>query len=814
MGAFALLAARAGLLGRQLRRSPGFALTAVVTMALAVGVNVIAYGVLDALLVRGLPVPRAQELSFVQHARATEVTLSFPQYGDLRARNRSFAEMGAYSLSPVALGLHGHTEQRWATLATGSYFDVLGIRPYLGRFPTAADDRAGVRGNAYAVLSYDTWQQDFNSNPRIAGQAVLLSKHLFTVLGVAPPGFYGTERFVQPALWASLWHAPELGGSEIDSRASQSIWVIGRRKPGVSTAEAAADLNRIGEQLGREYPETDAKAKFALAEPGYVGNYFGPALREFLTGVMGLAALVLLAACANLGGLYAARAADRRREIAIRMALGSTKRRVAAGLLAESLLLALVGGALGCAVAQAALHALTNYRPPFDFPIAVAVDPGGRVYAFAAAASLIAGLLCGLVPAREAWRSDLHGVIKGGAGAPGRRWTLRDGLLVLEVALCCVLVTASSVAVRGLVLAAHAPLGFEPRGVTLATYDLDIAGYSGEDGLRFSRSVMEAARQIPGVRSVALSGNTPLDPVGGNTMQVFPAGTTEMRSENAAFNATTFAVSPGYFQTARTPLIAGRELRWTDDAKAPEVAVVNQTFARKLFGKQEAVGRTFVDRNRRVVTVVGVAADGKYGSLEEGPTPVMFRSMAHAPGLLTLLVRRGDGAAPEDARIANAVTQIFRREDAAVPVSRVQSWDAALAPVLFPARAATAALGTMGVLALALAVTGIFGLAAYTVAQRLRELGIRVALGARRRDVVESALGRVGRIVAWGSVAGLLAGLAGSRLLRSIVYGASATDPLVLLAVAVTMLGVGCLATALPAKRALAVDPAALLREE
>ena len=804
---------------RQLRRSRGFALTAVLTLALGVGANVIVFGVIDALLLRKLPVPSPQQLSFIQRPSANDFTLAFPVYRDLRERNRTFAEIGAYDLVPVGVTLHGQVEQRWATLATGSYFDLLGIKPFLGRFPDAADDACGVNASPFVVLTYDTWQHEFNADPAILGRKIFLSKAPFTILGVAPRGFYGTERVVRPTLWADLWNASQLiGEDQLDSRSSQWMLTLGRRKPGVTAAQAEADLNRIGHELAREYPKTDERDAFRLAEPGFLGNTLGPALHNFLAAVMLFAALVLAAACANLGGLYGARAADRRREIAIRMALGSSQARVTAHLLTESLLLSFAGGLLGCALARTVLHALTNYRPPFDFPIAVVVEPAWTVYAFALALSVAVGLLCGIVPAREARRTGLQDVLKTGALgslAHGRRWTVRDALLLIEVALCCVLVTASAVSLRGLLRSHHLALGFHPEGVTLLAYNLNIAGYHAAESVQFSHTLAEQAARVPGVADVALASNTPLAIIGNDSERVYPAGTADFRPSHSVFSAQEYAVSPNFFRTAGTALLQGRDFTWADDPKAPRVAIVNQRFAAMLFPNRPAIGEFFSDGGKRPVQIVGIAEQGLYGSLNEDPQPILFFPIAQSPDMFTkLLLRVRPGAEAEQPRIANAVVALLHAQDPAVPVSSVLTWQAALAPVLFPARAATLALGVLGALALVLAATGIFGLASYTVVRRMREFGIRLALGAARRAILSAALGRVARIILAGSACGLALGLLSTRILAAVVYSAHANDPWVLLTAGLTMAMVGLLATAVPALHALRVELVTLLREE
>ena len=432
--------------------------------------------------------------------------------------------------------------------------------------------------------------------------------------------------------------------------------------------------------------------------------------------------------------------------------------------------------------------------------------------------SLAAALLCSLIPIREASQADGQQAMRGssawGSGARSR-WTLRDLLLVIEMALCCVLVTASFVSLRGLERSLNLPLGFKPGHVTLATYFFGTAGYSDDEPLAFNRKVKDKAEQIPGVVSAAFSSGTPLSVVGQNGTTVYPAGTVDFSPANRGLHTDWLSVSPDYFQTAGTHLLAGREFTWADDAKAPRVAIVNATFARMVIGRQNAVGASFPGYDHKPFRIVGIAEDGKYESLNESPQPELFYAASQRPnGSTQLLVRTREPATQDPARIAAAIADILRRQDPSVPVGGIQPWTQALAPVLFPARAATIALGTLGGFALLLAVTGIFGLASYSVTRRMREFGIRVALGASRGEVLRAALGRVARMVALGSCLGLALGVASARVLAAVVYGASVSDPLVLGAVAMTMALVGLVSAAVPARRALSVDPVILLREE
>jgi predicted permease len=802
---------------RQLRRGPGFAATAILTLALGVAANVIVFGVIDGLFFRAT-FPQASQLSFIQGREDAAVSQSFPNYRDLRAHNRSFSHIGAYRFIEVALAANGHAQPRWDFQATGSYFDALGVTPLLGRFFHDSDDTHGANGSPYAVLSYATWKSDFAADPSIVGRTIRISQQPFVVLGVARPEFHGTERFIHADIWTDLWNEQQIEGySFLDNRRNQNIWIMGRRLPGVTVAQAQTDLNRVAQDIAREFPKDELNTTFRAVPLGFIGAFFGGPLRSFLAALMFLAALVLIAACVNLGGLYAARASDRTRELAIRTALGATRARIALQLVVESLAVAVIGGSLGFLLARAALHALSLYRPPFDFPVAVAVEPGPAVFFFALGLSVAAGLFCALAPARQAAGADVLSAIKS-SGAPssfGRRFALRDLLLLVEVTLCCVLVTAAFVSLRGLARSLSAPLGFNPAPVTILSLNFNLAHYTDTASLPAQRRILDAASALPGVSSAALTSSVPLDLIGQSTTTIYAEGKAPLNRRDILFGAQYYSISPRYFETAGTRLLTGRDFTWHDDKQAPFVAIVNQIFARRLFNTPDAVGRRFRDGSGRNYTIIGITEDGKYGSLTEDPMPALFYSVAQNPDTDThVLLRTAASATLASPRLAAALTSIVQGVDPNLPISQVASWWQIIGPNLFPARAATIALGILGLLALTLAVTGIFGLASYSVSRRMRDFGIRLALGAPRKSILNSALGRVTAIVLIGSFCGMLLGLASTRILAAIVYGASANDPLVVLAVVLTMLATGVLSASLPARRALAIEPASLLREE
>jgi predicted permease len=595
-------------------------------------------------------------------------------------------------------------------------------------------------------------------------------------------------------------------------RGNHSDFVAGRLRPGVTPAQATADLNALASWLSKTYPGDDDGLKFTLARPGLVGDMLGGPARAFMAGLMLLAGLILLAACANLGSLFAARTADRAKETALRLALGSRRGMILRQMLTESVLVSLIGGALGLAGGVGILHVLSAWQPIPDVPINVPVNPNAGTYLVALTLALASGLLFGIMPVRQVMRADPWQVIRTGAAGVGglRRFTLRDILLSVQIAICAVLVTSSLVAVRGLARSLHSNFGFVPQNATLVETDLHMAGYTGERVPQMQRRMLDAASAIPGVTAAGCISNLPLS-LGGGDSNVYSDSTTDYRPTNAAADAMNYDISSRYLEAAGTRLIAGRNLTPDDDSKAPKVALVNREFAVKVFGSvQKAIGGHFKYWSGTRAEVVGVVEDGRYRTLTEDQQPAMFFSFLQQQESGTWLVVRSGRDSQE---ISRALEQTLHGLDSGLPLA-VRAWNQEMSSALFAARVATVALGVLGLLGAMLAVTGIFGMASYTVSKRLRELGIRMALGARRREVLRAALGRSFVLLSVGSVAGLAGGVFLSKVLSSIVYQAVPKDPVVLGGVVLTMLALGLAAAWIPAQKALGVDPMILLREE
>jgi predicted permease len=797
---------------RQLRKSPGFTIAAVLTLALGIGANAVVFSLLNELVLRPLNVPSGQNLYQIEGAKGGDPSESYPDYVDLRDRNRSFDGLIAYEMATAGLDSDGRTAPIWLSTASGNYFDVLGIQPYLGRFFHGSDEH-GPNSAPYVVLSYAYWQSHFQGDHGVVGRAVRVNKYSYTILGVAPAGFRGTELFYAPDLWAPIVNQQQIEGwSNLDSRSNRGRWVIGRLRSGITPAQARADLNSIAAYLAKSYPKEDDGIAFGLTRPGLAGDMLGGPVHAFVAGLMLLAGLILLAACANLGGLFAARAADRTREVALRLALGSSRGRIVRQLLTEAVLVSIAGGALGMAGSVVLLRMLSAWRPDPIFPIYLDIHPDLLTYAVALLLALASGFLFGMVPVRQVLKTDPFQGIKSGTSGwtNSRRVTLRDLLLGAQIAVCAVLVTSSLVAVRGMIRSLHSDFGFVPQNVLQVNTELDMAGYKGEQAAAMQKRMLAAVENIAGVTAAAYAGRIPLN-LGWSQNTVFKDSTTDYRSSNAAAHPVEYSVSPGYFHAAGTNLLQGRVFTWDDKQGAPRVAVVNREFARVLFGSEtNAIDNSFKFGDGTRVRVVGIVEDGKYKTLSEEPQPAMFLSMLQSPSTWTWMIVRADHNAQD---LAPVLEQTLRSLDEGLPLT-INTWDKELGSALLPARAASIALGVLGGLGAMLSITGIFGMAAYSVSKRFRELGIRVALGAQRREVLMAALGRAFKLLAFGSAAGLLGGILASRVLAFIVYEATPRDPVVLAGVVFSMALVGLLATWIPARRAMSIDPVILLREE
>ena len=792
---------------RVLWKSPTFTLVTLLTLMLGIGANVVVFGVVNALVWHPLEVRDPQNLHQLRLKPWTNMkplTTSYPAFQDYQRRNTTFSELaGFYRWAQARLSPGNTSRNLYGYAVTGNYFEMLGVQPQIGRFIQSADDH-GLNSAPYIVLTDALWRSAFSADPGVVGTVVRLNKDPFTVIGVASPGF-GTEKFTgfRPDYYIPIWN--HLDRDRLEDRTTPTLVVMGRLKSGVTPRQAAENLSAIAAQLATEFPKSDTGIPLRLVRPGLSGDH-GDVIRGFLYSVSGLGLLVLVAACANLASLFAARAADRSRELAIRVALGASQWRLARHVMMEVVVLSVVGGGAGLAGAGLLLFALSRWKSPYgQMPISV----DAPIYLVALAFTLVSALLLGMIPARRVRHTTPMQAMKSGTvdAISWRRLTPQDLLLGAQIAICMLLITASLVAVRAMVRVLNTPLGFQPEGVTLV--DVDFSMLEGSNvPLEKKKAMLDAVRNIPGVAAAAAISRPPLT----GSLRGFPVftpGTAELTPNNSVLSSYHYTVSPGYFETAPVRLMEGRDVSWHDTFDTPFVAVVNQAFARNVWGEGSPMGKRFIflDQLREVV---GVVEDGKYEEVTESPQPSVFLPWSQNEQIMPTLVVRS-------LRAQNELTPEIQRTLLALEpqaLVTVQSWTRAIDWVLFPARAATVALGIMSGLAAMLAVTGIFGMAAFNVSRRMKEIGIRVALGARMKHVISTAVGRPIVLLAVGSLLGLLATLFARGPLAQIVDQADPRDPVVVLGAVFTMILLGIAASAIPALRALAVDPSKLMRDE
>jgi predicted permease len=601
----------------------------------------------------------------------------------------------------------------------------------------------------------------------------------------------------------------EIGNPWLENRNTMNTWVIGRLAPDVSAAQAEQNLRAIERQFAEEAGQPTNGRPIKLTRPGLVGDTLGAPARAFGIGVLLLAGLVLVTACVNLAGTSAARAADRQREFAIRLSIGASRRRIYRQILTETVALAIAGGAVGMLAAMLAAQALSAWQLPIDFPVRVDVQPDMRVFALVFLLSLAAGLVFGLAPARLAARTDPNAALRSADGIQRGRWPVRELLVGVQVALCILLVTACLTSVRSLDRFLSMPIGFEPQDLTIASFDLSLAGYEPGRGETLQRQALERASALPGVDSAAYAGSLPLSSDWSSSNVYVNDELTPVTSELPL--AAKYEVSPGFFTTLRTRIVEGRELEWSDNAEGRRVAVVNEAFVRQILRTPEGVGREFrLGRRGPPIEIVGVAETGKYRTLTETDTPTVFAPILQDyDGSTVLLVR----SALSTAALGDELREIVAAIDPAMPLSGVESAERMLDGVLLPMRAAASALSAFAILAVMLAITGIHGLVAYAVSRRRREIAIRVAVGAPGTRILRLLMARVAGLVAAGVLAGLMLVVAARGVLRNIVYGASATDLTTILAAAIIFALIGGAACWAPIRAALRLDPRAVLNE-
>jgi predicted permease len=813
---------------RILAKSPGFTLVVVLSLALGIGANTSVFTIVNAYFLRPMPVDNPDRLVAVYLTSPARWgqdvgNFSYPELVDYRKANTGLSDLMGSSGLPLSMTDGEKPELIWGEIVTGNYFSGLGVHPILGRGFLPDEDRAPGQ-KPVCVLNYNFWRQRFQSNPNITGKVININGHAFTVVSVAPRGFIGTRLFTFiPDVWIPVTMqqtiAPDFG-NYLEGRDNRWIELRGRLKPGVSKQQATAALNVVARQLAGEYPQTNKDVQVSIipggtrTQPVFVALGIVSATTAILFGVVGL---VLLIACANVANLMLARAASRAREMAIRVAIGATRIRLLRQLLTESVLLSLLGAAVGIVLALWFNELLKGTYPTLDFQTAdidYEMRPDPRMFVFSFLLSLVTAILFGLVPALRASKVDQAAVMKGEHAAPigGLRGLTRGNLLVTaQVALSCVLLISGGLFLRSMQFARNVDPGFERTGVQLFSLDLGLQGYKETRGRLFQKSLMERLKSLPGVKSVSLAYPLPLDSYN-NDASVRVEGYVP-RSDNEANVAGLSRVGPRYFETMGTRLVAGRAIDERDTDSSRGVAVINETMARRYWQTPEKAlgGRFAIRKEGHWIEVVGVAKDGKYITFGESSVPYFFLPLAqNYSGRATFLVRSKEN--PDSLMLA--IRQELKGLDASLPIFGARTMPQFLNRIVSLYDTGASLVGTFAVTALLLAAIGIYGVLHFAVTRRTREIGIRMALGAARGNVVRLILGRSLAFAGIGLALGIVGALAAGRLTGALLAGVGPTDPVTIVAVALIFGLVALLASVIPARRAARVDPMEAVRYE
>ena len=821
---------------RWLRKSPGFAIVAVLSLSIGIGFNASLFAIVDALLFRPLPVADADQLVDVFTSRSTGTaaerfgTSSYPDYLDLAASNEVFDALVGYTPMFGPLNLSERSRLVLGEIVTGNYFSALGVGALIGRPILPEDDRRGAP--PVAMVSYRYWMRELGGSPNAVGQTLKLRGASYTIVGVAPRGFNGMTPVLSPELWvpvsASLTVEPfglhdvvgsPGGGTRLDRRGERWLFMRGRLKRGKSVDEARANLQVVMARLDAAYPATNEGRSIAVkGTPGVrLHPALDPGVVPIAVALMLVVGLVLLIACANVASMLLARASGRQKEIGIRLAIGASRARLARQLVTESLVMSAIGAIAGVGMAWAATRLAMSINLPLPIPLSFDLRVDGRVLAFTIAVAVLAGVLAGLVPALKASKPNLAGDLRGEtvvAVAAGHRWMPGDVLVAGQIAVTAVLLLAAMLLFRSLAASERADIGFAPHRIAVLSTDTGMAGYSPERSVRFYEDALGRVRSIAGVESASLATRVPFS-VNPNRWEIWVPGHHDAGSRPDVVDVT--RVSPEYFQTLGVAIVEGRGFTDADRPETPRVAIVNETMARMYWPGESAVGKTFRTRGPQgpVFDIIGVSADHKISTVGEPPLPFIQLARAQQPNSYSFIVARTRGDAA-------ALLRDMRRSLLALEPNLVfvesQTMDAEVGATLFPVRAGTVVVGGVSAVAMLLAAIGLYGVIAYSVSRRTREIGIRMALGAQPSTVLASVL-RQGLIVSLtglgiGVALAVVLALVGGSAAAAVLYGVRLADPVSWAAAAATLVAVTLLANIVPAWRASRVQPSEALRTE
>ncbi len=811
---------------RMLIKTPGFTAVAVLSLALGIGANTAIFSLADKVLFKKLPVEESDRLVTVSatSSRGLGTVFSYPDFADYRANNQVFDGLVCYAQRALTLTEGGQAERLQGMIVSGNYFAALRVPLALGRGFLPEEDK--TRGtHPVIVLSYGLWRRRFGADPALLGKTVNLNSYSFTVVGVAPPEFTGTVPGIAPDVYVPVMMQGQVSPSwKMDPlfgpRSRNLLWLeaLGRLKPGISREQATAALNALGRSVAKANPNADGSPRFEpkfLLEGGSRGHtYLLRDLRFPLQMLLATVGLILLIACANVANLLLARAGTREKEIAVRLAIGAARARLIRQLLTESVLLAVLGGGVGLALAASISGLVVSYTPPNNFStLTLDNQLDWRVLGFTLVVSLLTGLFFGLAPALSASRPDLVSALKEDATLMGksvRRLSLRNLLVVGQVALSVIVLVGAGLCVRSLQKLQAIDAGFDPSKVLVLSADVSLSGYDNERGLRFYSELLERLKLVRGVEAVSIAAQLPLGSALSSPLRIegyVPKPGEDMSSD---FNI----VGPDYFRTLKIPLLTGREFAEADAKTAPQVALINETAARRFWPDQNPVGRRVIlgrAPDEEVREVVGIVKDSKYRRLNEEVRPAVYVPFAQDYRANMALHVRSAG---EPAALVAAVRREVQALDANLPLYNIKTLEEQKSSSLYTSRLAATLLTLFGLLALGLASVGLYGVMAYAVARRTREIGIRLALGAQGSDVLRQVLGEGMTLVAVGLALGMGAAVVATRLVRGFLYEVTASDPLTFSVIAGLLLVVAWLACFIPARRATKVDPLLALRCE
>ena len=808
---------------RMLVKNPGVTLVAVITLALGIGANTAIFSGVSAFLMRPLSVPHADELIRpLEMAEDRGITdeMSYPDYLDYSAQSTSFTGLAAEDMIEVAIDAENQSDVTWGQVVSANYFDVLQITPVLGRGFLPDEDKA-VGGNAVVVLSHGFWQRRMGSDPNIVGKTIQLNNRPYQVIGVGPESFIGSKFALALDFWVPISMAEDLRRDPdiLKERGSHWMNVIGRLKPGVSMAQASAEVSAIATRLNQAYPETRAKTTQAKVMTEVDGRWedMGGVFKSAGAIALAIVGLILLIACANVANLMLARAAVRRKEIGIRLALGANRLRLVRQLLTESLLLSVLGGGLGLLLAFWVTDLMQGFVPILEYHIVdnfFAID--SRALVFTLVISLATGLVFGLAPAWHSSNPDVVPVLKGdlSAAVRGRRraFGLRNLLVVAQVALSLVVLVCGGLFIKSFRKAQTMDPGFGNANGLIVSLSPTLVGYETEQARNFYRQVIERVSHVPGVDAVAYARLLPLGDSSNSSGPILKEG--EILARGAAGrNIMNNVVSPGYFKTMEIPIVDGRDFDQRDQPKTQRVIIVNQKMAETLWPGESAVGkRIFIGpESRDALEVVGVVKTGKYRALAEDPKPFYYYSMDQLRPATTAMVVRGSN---DPHSLIGPIRSEIQALDRRVPVFAVKTMAEHKTYALWAPNMAASFSLAFGVVAIMLSAVGLYSVMAYVVSQRTREVGIRMALGANHADVMKMITRQGMRLAAVGVGIGLVLSLALAQLLSSLLIGISGYDVTTFVLVPALLTLVALVACYLPARRATRIDPLVALRYE